>query len=117
MYNHPCSIWVRESLDNYEWLYRLADELNKEYGYRYGGKSHKSMHDVIANLPDLDIPRLGLTRFALAMPDSCKGDNAVEAYRKFYHEDKGTFATWKVRGEPKWWNVNEAWTEKRITAR
>ena len=61
MYNHPCSIWVRESLDNYEWLYKLADELNKEYGYRYGGKSHKSMHDdVIAQLPDLDIPRIDL---------------------------------------------------------
>ena len=42
------------SLDNYEWLYRFTDELNKEYGYRYGGKSHKSMHDVIAQLP---VPR------------------------------------------------------------
>ena len=41
MYNHPCSIWVRESLDNYEWLYDLAHELNKEYGFRYTGKSHK----------------------------------------------------------------------------
>ena len=70
MHNHPCSIWVRSSLDNYEWLYRLTDELNKEYGYRYGGKSHKSMHEVVSNLPVLDIPRRGLTPFALAMPDS-----------------------------------------------
>ena len=23
-YNHPCAIWVRKSLDNYEWLYCLA---------------------------------------------------------------------------------------------
>ena len=30
MHNHPCSIWVRESLDNYEWLYNLAYELNEE---------------------------------------------------------------------------------------
>ena len=52
MHNHPCSIWVRESLDNYEWLYNLAYELNEEYGHRYG-KSHKSMHDVIAKLPDI----------------------------------------------------------------
>ena len=58
MHNHPCSIWVRESLDNYEWLWQLADALNEEYGFRYGGKSHKSMHDVIAKLPDLDIPRV-----------------------------------------------------------
>ena len=63
--------------------------------------------------PILDIPRRGLTPFALAMPDSCKGDNAVEAYRKFYHEDKGTFATWKVRGQPEWWEEELAWTEKK----
>ena len=38
--NHPCSIWVRESLSNYLWLIELAKELSKEYTYRYG-KSHK----------------------------------------------------------------------------
>ena len=24
MYNHPCTIWARASLDNYEWLFREA---------------------------------------------------------------------------------------------
>ena len=115
MYNHPCSIWVRESLDNYEWLYDLAHELNKEYGFRYTGKSHKSLHEVIANLPDIAIPRRGLTPFAQAMPDSLKGENAVEAYRRFYHKDKATFASWKVRGKPKWWNEEYADYEQRIT--
>ena len=116
MHNHPCSIWVRESKDNYEWLWQLADALNEEYGYRYGGKSHKSMHEVIAHLPELDIPRLGLTPFALAMPDSCKTDNAIESYRDFYHKDKATFASWTRRGEPHWWDKEQAWTVKRITA-
>jgi len=116
MHNHPCSIWVRESLDNYEWLWQLADALNEEYGYRYGGKSHKSMHDVIAKLPDLDIPRVGLTEFALAMPDSCKTDNPIEAYRDFYHKDKATFASWTKRGQPHWWDKERAWTKRRITA-
>ena len=99
-----------------KWLWQLADALNEEYGYRYRGKSHKSMHEVIAHLPELDIPRLGLTPFALAMPDSCKTDNAIESYRDFYHKDKATFASWTRRGQPHWWDEEQAWTVKRITA-
>ena len=71
MHNHPCSIWVRESLDNYEWLYCLALALDEEYGVRYG-KQHKSVRDVILLLPDISIPRRGLTPFAQAMPENLK---------------------------------------------
>ena len=116
MHNHPCSIWVRESLENYEWLWQLADALNEEYGYRYKGKSHKSMHDVIANLPEISLPSKGLTKFALAMPDELKGEDIIASYRDFYHKDKATFASWTKRGQPNWWNEEEAWTKKRITA-
>jgi hypothetical protein len=49
------------------------------------------------------------------MPDSLKGKDAVEAYRKFYHKDKATFASWKVRGKPHWWNEEYADYEQRIT--
>ena len=115
MHNHPCSIWVRESLDNYEWLYCLALALDEEYGYRYG-KSHKSVHGVILKLPELlHLRRDGLTPFAQAMPDSLKGRNAVEAYCKLYHKDKATFASWKYREKPPWWNEEEADYEQRIT--
>ena len=114
MYNHPCTIWGRESLENYEWLYCYALALNEEYGYRYG-KSHKSVHDVILKLPEHHAPSIGLTKFAQAMPDELKGDNAVEAYRRFYHKDKATFAEWKFRGKPDWWLEEEASYESRIT--
>ena len=40
MYNHPCTIWARSSMDNYEWLYTYALALGEEYTYRYG-KVHK----------------------------------------------------------------------------
>ena len=114
MHNHPCSIWVRESLDNYEWLYCLSLALDEEYGVRYG-KSHKSVRDCILLLPDISIPRRGLTPFAQAMPDSLKGENAVEAYRRFYHKDKATFAAWTGRSKPEWWIEEEASYESRIT--
>jgi hypothetical protein len=98
MHNHPCTIWARTSLDNHEWLHCYAVALNDEYGYRYG-KSHKSVHSVILTLPEpVSIPRIG-----------------VDAYRRFYHKDKATFASWKYRDKPPWWNEEEASYEERIT--
>jgi hypothetical protein len=49
------------------------------------------------------------------MPDGLKGEDAVEAYRRFYHKDKATFASWKYRDKPPWWNEEEAEYEERIT--
>ena len=43
--NHPCSIWVRESLSNYLYLCDLGLELCKEYTYRYG-RTHKSQQII-----------------------------------------------------------------------
>jgi len=114
MHNHPCTIWARCSLDNYEWLFCYALALNDEYRYRYG-KEHKSVHEVILNLPEYNIPSYGLTPFAQAMPEELKGENAVEAYRRFYHKDKATFAEWKFRNKPTWWLEEEADYESRIT--
>ena len=114
MHNHPCTIWARSSLDNYEWLFCYALALDEEYTYRYG-KSHKSVHDVILKLPSIRTPSLGLTPFAQAMPDQLKGSDAIEAYRRFYHKDKATFASLKYRENPPWWNEEEADYEERIT--
>ena len=107
MQNHPCTIWVRESLDNYEWLYCLALALNDEYGYRYGGKSHKSIEQVVLKLPDIDLPRKGLTPFAQAMPDEYKNEDAVIAYRKYYTNDKYNLFSWKSREMPEWINSTQ----------
>ena len=114
MYNHPCTVWARCSLDNYEWLFCYALALNDEYRYRYG-KEHKSVHEVILKLPEYSIPSHGLTPFAQAMPETLKGENAVEAYRRFYHKDKASFAEWKFRNKPSWWLEEEANYESRIT--
>ena len=82
--NHPCSIWSRESLSNYLYLCELGLELCEEYTYRYG-KRHKSQ-DVIEwcliNKPN--IPDVGFTEPAKAMPDEYKVKSVVESYRNYY---------------------------------
>jgi Pyrimidine dimer DNA glycosylase len=75
--NHPCSVWLRESLANWNWLVRHGIAVSEEYTRRYG-KRHKSQ-DVIEwcaeNLPKLN--DIGLTNFAQAMPEEYKNDNVV----------------------------------------
>ena len=74
------------------------------------------MHEVILRLPEiLHLRRDGPTPFAQAMPDGLKGEDAVEAYRRFYHKDKATFASWKYRDKPPWWDEDEADYEERIS--
>ena len=106
MYNHPCTIWTRSSLDNFEWVHCYANALNDEYYYRYG-KLHKSVMEVINELP-----------FGMAMPDELKDeDDVVGSYRLYYHTDKATFAKWSHRDTPDWWDEGLAWYDKRITAK
>jgi hypothetical protein len=86
--NHPCTIWVRESYENYMWLSALAWELCREYTHRYG-KIHKTQSHIewlISNSPT--IPKNGLTDFRLAMPDDFKRTDPVDAYRTYYREVK-----------------------------
>jgi len=104
--NHPCSIWSRECIENYVWLCDLGLSLCEEYTYRYG-KRHKSQ-DVIewclVHKPNLSNNK-DLTPFALAMPDECKVNSAVESYRLYYITHKKSLGTWKNRNKPEWFKI------------
>jgi hypothetical protein len=100
--NHPCSIWVRQSIQNYKYLCNLGKELCKEYTHRYG-KVHKTENIIdwcIEHKPN--IPDAGFSYPPKAMPDEYKVDSVVESYRNYYMGSKSEFATWKNRETPKW---------------
>lgn len=100
--NHPSSIWVRTSLDNYYWTCVYAHSLNSEQYFRFG-TSHKSM-EVINKLPlPTHLKELGLTPFALAMPDQyADSSNPIQSYRNYYSGEKVGLAKWTGRGVPNW---------------
>ena len=102
--NHPCTIWARESLSNYNWLVRLTSLLNYEYRYRYDKDINHKSYDLVKTLPIPDLPDIGLTPFAQAMPEQYKNKNAVKAYRDYYINEKSSFLTWTKRKKPKWIN-------------
>jgi hypothetical protein len=107
--NHPCSKWVRESDENYEYLCEIGLALCEEYTHRYG-KIHKSEAIIewcANNVPML--PRdVGSTKPAMAMPDEYKvGYSVVKSYRNYYNGAKADFAKWTKRETPEWFNKKE----------
>jgi len=108
MINHPCNVWLRESVQNYTWLSLHAMQLLTEFKQRFEN-NHKSSSVIrwcAVNLPN-NIPDIDQTPFAQAMPDEYKDSNcAVNAYRSYYVGDKARFAKWeKKNNEPYWWTI------------
>jgi hypothetical protein len=100
--NHPCNIWARTSIQNWCWLKNLTYSLNEEYKFRYGDKEHKSWL-AIKDLPLPNLPDIGFTPFAQAMPDQYKDPtNPVKAYREYYKNEKQHLFSWKKRNTPGW---------------
>ncbi len=109
--NHPVSIWVRESQQNYIWTLTLVYEMHKEWRYRFGHPEtayHKSFivaGHLIKHMPSVDkFPQNKLTPFAQCMPDEYKTiDDPVEAYKKYYKSpQKQHLAKWTKREKPEW---------------
>lgn len=103
--NHPCTIWVAQSQTNACWLFELAFNLNAEWKKRYGhDRNHKS-YEVIMDMLNSkrlhDLPFMGLTPFAQAMPEQYKRNDPVESYRDYYRSK--SFARWDHGPQPDWW--------------
>jgi len=111
-YNHPCTVWARTCIENFNWLVEHGIALCQEYTYRYG-RRHKCQ-DVIEWCRD-NPPNLftlgGKTAFAVAISDdaACRSIpnfdslSVVDMYRAYYVYDKSYIATWKHREPPMWW--------------
>ena len=115
MLNHPCTIWARQTSQNYRWLREHCLELCKEYTVRYGRKhkveetleNYASVFNQVENI----LPATGLTPFGIAMADKYRiaresnengFDFAVRSYRHYYLQGKWKISSWKTQ-EPEWW--------------
>ena len=102
--NHPMNIWVRETLDNYDWLCQLGTSLGEEFKKRYK-KSHKSSNYInwLSNNKPIGLKYSKLTNPPLCMPNECKINNEIiDSYQNFYVQKK-TFAKWEPRAKTPVW--------------
>jgi len=86
--NHPCTKWIRASLENYLFACDLGIALGEEYKYRWPSKNRE--HACAEHVKWLKehpptLPSLGLTRFAIAMDPKYRiSDDPIECYRNYY---------------------------------
>jgi hypothetical protein len=97
--NHPCVKWAGDNRLQFNWLRRHGLAICDEYTRRYG-KVHKSQA-VIEQCKRPENMRVGVVDFVQCMPEEHKCEDAVQAYRSYYHS-KADFATWKTSA-PYWW--------------
>ena len=103
--NHPCNKWVRDSIENYKWLVRLTASLNSEYRFRYNKNVNHKSYDAIARLPLPNLPNVGMTPWARAMPDEYKigdrtYDNVIASYHNYYRNAKIKILSYTNRLRP-----------------
>jgi hypothetical protein len=102
--NHPCAKWVRESVENYNWMVDHFDALLSEYTHRYNKE-----HACTRLLYDLQSPPLKLKNWdwtppPSCMPDECKIGALVDNYREYYRKHKSHMFKWTSREPPQWIN-------------
>jgi hypothetical protein len=101
--NHPCSIWARTSICNYQWLCEHGMAICDVYRQRYG-RTHASQAVIewcMNHVPSLD--GIALTAFVQAMPEKYKSNICViRAYRDYYFHEKRHFAVWPNNDMPFW---------------
>lgn len=113
-YNHPVSIWIRQSKENFEWALVHAFELENERMHRGYTTPHFSISFLqwcAANINECCVGNAGFTPFAVAIaPDkNCRkisgfdSLDTVEKYRLYYIHDK-PFVKWTNRETPYWFN-------------
>jgi len=111
-HKHPCTIWAGDTFGNFAWLTDHAMALCVEYTSRFG-KEH-ACADPISQLWHVGIDWVGddnfkVTPFAQAMPDEFKHENAVTAYRAYYHSKVHSpgGVRYKHTSPPDWWRGAE----------
>ena len=96
--NHPSTIWVRQSIPNYYWLYEHMIALGQEYTRRYG-KEHLTITKCGTPLCfcPAGITSSEFTEPPQAMPDEYKVDgDSITAYWNYYIGDKSHIANPKL---------------------
>lgn len=113
--HHPSAKWARETKGNYEWLCQLAEEVAREYRFRYH-KTHSCEKHVMwlkENVP-MNIPNEPRKGFSIAMADEYKVSNdPIRCYRHYYRtskQDRGLIA-YTSRHVPHWLTIENKKSE------
>lgn len=108
--HHCCCKWVQEAYENFKWVVSHGLELEKERLYRgmnpnfsVGFIKWCANNEPVFNKTELTPPAQAFGEEW----EHLRGDDPVEAYRRYYNVAKRQQATlkkvWTRRGAPNWW--------------
>ena len=106
-FNHPCNVWIRDTSENYFWLYDHFIALGDEFTRRYGKKhmTIEKLGNVLRELPK-NLKGASITEPALAMtarPECIVEGNPVKSYQNFYITKQERFKMeWPEGKQPEW---------------
>lgn len=116
--SHPCAVWVRGSIWQYQWAHSLMSGLLHNYTARYGRlHAYEDLWEALKRTPG-NIPMFHESGLSLTVPPQCMPgpyrldikslddwDSTVEAYRNYYFFEKRDFAAWTFPGkQPEWFD-------------
>jgi hypothetical protein len=106
--HHPCTIWAGDTRANYAWLALHALQLSTEYMKRFSKvhACHEPIQSMVkTGMMEVKGPIGELTPFAQAMPDEYKHEDAVTAYRAYYHSKihSAGGVHYRHTNPPDWW--------------
>jgi len=109
--NHPCAIWVRESHQHYDYVYRLLFNLHNLYSMSHELKAHASSRflSALEKSPN-NIPAGCFVEPPQCMPEKFQQNDTKQAYMDYLNykfkewlvpTNKARPATWYL-GQPDW---------------
>lgn len=103
--NHPCTIWTRESIQNFNWLWECSNHLCDVFQQRWRKKhSIKAIMQWMKQNPP-DLPTSKQTPFAQVFPDCYQQYGPILGYRRYYAMKTTYMALkWDYSPQPDWWN-------------
>lgn len=96
--NHPSSVWVRQSVSHYMWLYQHMAAMMGLYT-KVRGKVHGTEDrclDVLSEIPKA-IPVKPSTQPPICMPDEYKVGGVCKSYQNYLGSK---YAEWRSRAKP-----------------
>ena len=114
-YNHPCTVWARESVANFDWLVTHGLALCAEYTRRYGCDivQHASENPIRwckAMRRMISFSKQELTEHPQCFGeyyDRCYVHSApMIGYRRYYRMAKRRFAKWTKSTPPRWFTAD-----------
>lgn len=114
-FKHQCSIWVRETKDNFRWLVDHTLEMFTERMHRWPDSNEHFTKTFIQwckdNIHNTIMTKESLTDYVVAINTDCicrkvnknfDDLSVIDQYRQYIIHDK-PFATWTVREKPLWY--------------